>query len=142
MTDETPIIRALHKTYIERSGRDVNLDMGRLMAWNNWRSHGWDASDLEAVIALVKRRIREGKKWEGSLGFRSLIENTSHFEEMLAEARAWLRRPKHDTAREQVLQSTHRPSTQPTPPARPARDVIAEANALANFRKWRQEHDL
>ncbi len=142
MSDETPIIRALHLTYMKRSGLEIPLTMGRIMAWNQWRSHGFTEGDLEAVIALTKRRIAEKRKWEGSLHFSKLIENISHFEEMLAEARVWRRRPVVDQGKAQVLRATHREVTPPTASVQTSGDVLATAEAFAKFKQWRIENNL
>lgn len=142
MNDETPIVQALHACYMQRSGLEIPLTMGRIMAWNQWRSHGFTEGDLEAVIALTKRRIAEKRKWEGSLHFSKLIENISHFEEMLAEARAWRRAPVVDKARAQVLQATGRPAPVVEVKTVAAGDVLATAEAFAKFKQWRVENNL
>ncbi len=140
--DETPVIQALHDVYVQRSGLNIVLTMGRMAAWNVWRSHGWSVGDLEAVIALTKRRIAEGRKWEGSLHFSKLIENISHFEEMLAEARAWARKPKVNPARASVLRATFRPVEEPKSNAQTSGDVLAAAKAFEAFRAWRAQSGL
>ncbi len=140
--NETPIAQALHDCYVRRSGLAVPFTMERLYAWNVWRSRGFTEGDLEAVIAIVKRKIAAGQKWDGSLGFKALIENISHFEEMLAEARAWARKPKVNSARASVLRATFRPVEEPKSNAQTSGDVLAAAKAFEAFRAWRAPRAL
>lgn len=135
MTDETPTLKALHEAYVKHSGRSVEFTMGRLQAWQLWVSHGWTLKDLEAVIAHVRKLISKGRKWESSLRFGLLIENTSNFEELLAEARAFGRIPKMDPGKREVLKATGRFEPVKARP-RSVEEVLRDAKAFEDFKAF------
>ena len=135
MTDETALALPYHQAYCDRTGRGVPLSLDRTLAWSVFRHHGLTVSDLEAVIAYVKRKVKEGRKWPSALGFRRLVEDIEGFEELLSECRAWRRVPQVDKAKVEVLKATGRPA-QLQPRARSAEEILRDDQAFAQFREF------
>lgn len=135
MIDETKLLRDLHQAYVNGSGLVVEFTMSRIHAWQLWRSRGWGFADLGLVLKYLKRMIKEGKKWQSSLGFRALIENTDAFEELLAMARAQARQPKVDRAKAEVLRATGRKEEVKAQP-RSAAEILRDAKAFEDFRAF------
>lgn len=130
----------LHGLYQTLTGLEVPLTFGRRYQWEVWALNGWNREDLAVTIEHLRKKIREGVKTIACFRFSTLIGNTEFFGEDLAEARALARRPKINPGRAQVLKATGRPEKIDPPPAKPARDVLAEAKALAEFRKWKEQN--
>ncbi len=135
MTDVTSPLRVLHATYVRCSSLAVDFTFARLQAWELWKARGWCNEDLKVVIEFLKREIREGRKWGSSLNFRSLIERTDVFEEVLAEARARRRIPKMDPGKREVLRATGRKEEQKAKP-RSAEEILRDGKAFENFKAF------
>lgn len=103
-----------------------------MFRWNNWRSHGYDSSDLEAVISNLKRLVKEGRRWDTCLRFSKLIE-PEYFAEELSFARAWKRTSVVDKEKASVLKATGRDPNPKPAKARSAEDIM---NADAAFKAF------
>lgn len=73
-------------------------------AWIEWINAGYTEQDLEIVIARIKKGIREGWRYRGSLRFSTLIGRPELFQEELDVALAEKRNePKPKTPKERVI---------------------------------------
>lgn len=133
MTNETQLCSELHKAYCDLTGMRVDLTLQRTFMWQAWKLKGWTVCDLALVIRFLQKKIRAGQKWESSLSFRRLIEDTEGFEENLSMARAAARGPKQDRERQSVLCATGRCGQAQPEPARSAGQIMAERSQLADM---------
>ncbi len=121
--------------YVRKTGLVLELTMRRMEAWRVWLSHKWEPWDLDMVICYLKKQVAAKRRWEQSLNFKALIENTSNFEELLAEARCYARVPKMDRGKAEVLRATGR--LEPIKAkARSAEQVLRDAKAFEDFRAF------
>ena len=137
MVDETPVLKNLHDIYIRKTGRAVTFDCRRMEAWRIWMSHKWEPWDLDMVICYLKKLIAAKRRWEQSLNFHCLIENTSNFEELLAEARCYARVPNMDKGKAEVLKATGRLEPLKAKP-RSAEEIMRDEAAFKAFQQFRQ----
>lgn len=111
-SDHIPKIHALYETL---TGHRIMLTLARHWPWECWllmvKHHGIEPeAALRAVVAHLRRGIREQRRHEGCLKFSNLIQNLETAEEDLAEALARARfKPSTTPARDSVLRSAGRP---------------------------------
>lgn len=110
---------------------DIAWSIQRLYQWEFWVAKGYNAHDLHTVIAHIKKRIFQKRRYPESLAFRNLIGNTDRFAEDLAEARAE-NRGRVDPGKAAVLRATGRPVREHSH-AQPAKEVVERL--LADLRK-------
>lgn len=135
MTDITAALKSLHETYVTVSGLKLEFTFQRLHAWELWRARGWEKPELLLVLGFLKEAIRSGRRWNGALGFRALIEKTDVFEEHLAEARAWGRIPRMDAGKREVLRATGR--LEPIrAKSRSAAEILRDDQAFKDFQAF------
>lgn len=103
---------SLHSQYVALTGLQITFTMARNFAWEQWQFHGWTPDDLAMVVRWLQKKNKRGGNY--SLKFSRLIENTSHFEECLSEARAESRVTKMPRERASALRSTGRSDVLPT----------------------------
>lgn len=129
-------IHALHKVFVELTGRDIPLDLQgyREHQWWDWGQQGYTEADLRLVVDYVRRGIREGKRNVGALKFVNMIGDPLRFGEDLAEAKALARQPKRDRNRDEVLRASGR-STEPKANPRTADEIMRDDAAFQAFRQ-------
>lgn len=135
MIDNTSMLKALHDCYVNATGLKLEFSFQRLHAWELWLAKGWREPDLLLVVGFLKEGVRQGRKWASSLNFRSLIENTSVFEEHLAEAKARGRIPRMDPGKREVLKATGRLEPVKARP-RSVEEVLRDAKAFEDFKAF------
>ena len=118
--------QTLHARYCALTGLHIDFTMPRNWVWEQWLARGWTQGDLLAVINWVKTKNKAGGKY--SLGFRNLIQDTEHFEELLAMARANARVVRAPIAKAATLRATGRDDN--PPPTQAAIDAGARASEL------------
>lgn len=99
MQTPSPTINQLHAEYARMIGDPAfPNNLWRVLAWDSWLGRGYTLSDLRLVVEHIQRGIKTGKRNEGALRFRRLIEDMGNFDEELAMARAETRnqRPPPD----------------------------------------------
>jgi hypothetical protein len=125
-------VESLHAIYVRMTALEVVLNMPRIAAWEKWKAQGWTDSDLCLVIGAIKKGIKKQERRPAALKFRNLVEDISHFEEQLAEARAKERVVTVPKERAVVLRATGRDDRPPTQPFRPVSEVALKI--LRDFR--------
>lgn len=140
-------IQGLHALYVQLTGFEIRLDAGRENDWFLWLKFGFSEDDLKVMVYHLRKGIQAGTRQLAALKFRNLIGQPDYFEEDLAEAKARMRVPKVDAAREGVLKASGRPGAAhagtermaaPEPPAaRPVSDVIKKQ--FEEFQKLKGE---
>lgn len=136
MIDKTTRCRELHQIYMTETGLPNPFTMAKQFAWEAWMLHGYEVAELKMVIALLKKKISLGQKWDSALAFRNLIENEENFAEALAEAiaRDRERAIMPHAGRASVLRATGREERSvPIPIARSAADILRGNEALKKF---------
>lgn len=110
MTPSTHIAD-LHRAYVNLTGLDVSLNMERERTWFEWLNYRRDdpftATDLGAVVAHLRRGIRDEARNPGCLRFRNLIGMPDDFDEERAAARKASALAARPRAHAEVVQ-THR----------------------------------
>lgn len=121
-------VQAIHKLFVDLTGRDIPLDLAgcRARQWYDWFQAGFTEADLRLVVAYVKQGIRDGRRNVAALKFVNLIGEPLRFGEDLAEIKAMARKPKMHQSRESVLRATGRP-TQHEYKVTPAGEAAFEA---------------
>lgn len=101
-------ISLLHSCFCKFTGADLPLRSicdARRLAWQRFAAAGHTQAELETVLFYLNRKVREDHWDRGCLRFTNLVEDLNHFEEVLAEARAWKRNsPRQTSARERVVE--------------------------------------
>jgi len=134
-------IKDLHAAYCRLTGFALTLGFDREYKWSQLTRLGVTVADLELVIARIQAGVRAGARYSGALKFRNLIADPDHFEEELAEARAFARKPKGDPARAAALRATGRDphtshsSHKPQTPAQIMAEHETMAKLLRDFKK-------
>lgn len=134
MKNLTPELLALHKVYVETTGRVMPMTMRMAFAWEDWQGHGFVESDLRLVVAHIKSLISEKRRRPESLRFHHLIEDTDRFLEDLAEAKALSRKPKVDAGKAKVLKASGRSEEPPAGGFRPVAELIQAMRKAASER--------
>ncbi len=130
----------IHRLYQTITNRDMPCTMAMHFQWNMWKSKGWTSDDLVLVVNHIKGLIKEDRRRPESFRFMNLIGNVERFNEDLSEARAYARIPKR-TPRQEVLEATGRTESVKDTSRTPA-EVLASANAFAQFKAWRKESGI
>lgn len=133
----TPPIQSLHARYCEITGFRIVLDWSRENAWGQWlaygkRCGGWGEHELQMVVALIRKRIREQRRRPEALKFSNLIGNCDYFEEDLASAKAEARIPRK-TERAKVLAAVGLSECKQSVARTPAQ-IMESDKAFAAFR--------
>lgn len=84
--DAIAFVKALHDSYVARTGYPLRYNIYRenkWVEWCQWADWAWTEADLARVIGYLRGQIRIGKRNDGALAFRNLIESPDHFEEDL-----------------------------------------------------------
>lgn len=135
MNDVTAVLKSLHQVYVNATGLKLEFTFQRLHAWELWTARGWGETELLLVVGFLKQAIRDGRRWSGSLNFRSMIEKLDLFEEHLAEAKARGRIPKMDPGKREVLKATGR--LEPVKArSRSAAEILKDAKAFEDFKAF------
>ncbi len=127
----------MHRLYVELTGLQIPFSMQRLYAWELFCLK-FTEQDLRDLVKINRSKGLRGR----SLQFRSLIAGASSVEfaeEDLAEYRANKRAHPPITARQEILRAAHRPMLTETP-VKTAAQVLADADALASFRQWKEQN--
>lgn len=136
MTPPTPN-EALHLAYVRLTGRDLTLDYMRAQAWHVWqryRSHEpFTMADLTLVVRYLQAQIKKGERRSGCLKFQNLIQSPDFFEEELADARQWARKPAPEPGKAQALRSTGRPADAPERAIRTPAMVLGQSPNVAEL---------
>jgi len=135
--DKATIVSDLHRLYVGLTGLQVSLNMAREVDWGRWlqwRKPPFTADDLRAVVAHIRRGIRDGARNPGALKFRNLIGMPDYFEEDLAEAMARSRAPRIDAGRTAALEAAGRDPKPAPNPERSAAEVLS-SKAFQEFCK-------
>lgn len=141
-------IQQLHALYVELTGFEIRLDSSRENDWFLWLKAGFCEDDLKIMVHHLRKGIQAGSRQAAALKFRNLIGQPDYFEEDLAEAKARMRSPKLDPARENVLRASGREGTQhaagrlpaatggsPVPPSKMAAPEPPAARAVSDVIK-------
>ena len=119
-------IPELHALYCRITGFDIRLDPNRESQWFYWSKAGFNERDLVDMVAFLRKAIANNERKPASLYFRNLIGQPDYFEEDLAGLRARQRARPVDPARVEALRATGRDPAPPTPPARPAKELLQQ----------------
>lgn len=134
-------IPKLHALYCALTGQQITLTIARYWPWECWLKMVAEKNippeaALRAVVAHLRRGIRDQRRNEGCLKFSNLIQDLERAEEDLAEALARQRFVPPPAARASVLRATGRepnpkPETQNSQPQPgiPLSDLIAKLRA-------------
>lgn len=123
-------LKIIHDHYCQLSGLPVPYTHYHEYSWGVWLHYGFTKDDLEPVIRYIKKRIRDGRRERESLMFRNLIAHPETFADDLAMARATLRQPVIDQARQSVLTASGRSAEAVSQPVRSIAQVMAGDAAL------------
>jgi hypothetical protein len=79
-------LRALHRSYEQRTGYTLRWNPHRerqWYEWSAWSEHTWGETDLARVIGYLRGKIAKGERNDGALKFDNLIGSPDRFEEDL-----------------------------------------------------------
>ena len=83
-----PTCEEAHRAFVNLTGLEVPLNMGRIYYWEIWISAGYSVEDLRQVVANIRAGMKSKRRNIGALKFSNLIGNMERWEEELSEARA------------------------------------------------------
>lgn len=95
-------VRELHELYCQCTGQNLSLRFDRERLWYEFLRAGFNAADLQRVIAYLQKEIRAARRNIGALKLSNLLQ-LDRFEEDLNISRIHLKSP------------AQRPKTTPLP---------------------------
>jgi hypothetical protein len=109
--------------------------------WSLWLSEGWGKKELGLVVAHIRKRMKQGRRFAESLTFKNLICDRDKFAEDLSIATAENRAPRIDHERKFVLEATGR-SAEPEPAKTmtPAQVMEQSKKLAAMLKEWREKN--
>jgi hypothetical protein len=96
-------VRELHELYCHCTGQNLSLRFDRERLWYEFLRTGFNAADLQRVIAYLQKEIRAARRNIGALKLSNLLQ-LDRFEEDLNISRLHLKTP------------AQRPKATPLPP--------------------------
>jgi hypothetical protein len=129
-------IPGIHAEYCRLAGINLPYRLSYEYSWGLWLSEGWMKEDLATVIAHIKKRIKQKRRYPESLAFRNLICNRELFAELLAESKAESRAPTYGP-RERVLEAAGRNAYLEAPAQTPDQ-IMRSSAAFDEFRKLKE----
>lgn len=144
MTPRIPIT-TLNTTFTRLTGYAQPLNWHAEYVWSQWLMYSdpeWTVTDLELVIAYVKRKMRKTPDavgyTPGSLRFSRLIQEPQTFLELLGMAKAEIRKRDPNPARTEILRATGRTNPEQEPQSA---GVVLERSKLAGMLgEWRKSN--
>jgi hypothetical protein len=134
-------IPGMHAEYQRVTGMALPYRHNYEYSWGLWLSEGWGKKELALVVAHIKKRMKQKRRYPESLKFPNLIGNRDRFAEDLAEATAENRAPRIDHERKFVLEATGRSAEPEQPKAMTPAQVMEQSKKLAALLKeWREKN--
>lgn len=127
MDSINPAINAIHRSYCDATGFEINMSAPIERRWFDALNQGMTPDDVKLIIKTRLKRIRDGVRHPESLFLKNIAGSDEAIADALVEAaaaRATMRIKAFPAGKAQALRDSGRDDEPESPPARPISEVI------------------